>query len=160
MLQYQILFDLSLEQYELNVPIISATQTTRGGYDNSDVGLTDTSESFGLPATADFMVALIATDELKEMNQMMIKQLKNRYSDPDTYKRIIVGVDRRRMRLYDAESSAQDDIIDSGQPVFDKTPSGDYFDTKTGELFDRPPKPKPNFKGLTLYTLVAAIVPY
>lgn len=121
---------------EFNVPIVSATQTTRGGYDNSDVGLTDTSESFGLPATADFMVALIATDEMKALNQIMFKQLKNRYNDPETYKRFVVGVDRPRMKLYDAEQSAQDDIVDDS-PVFDKTPSGDYFDRKTGEVFDK-----------------------
>lgn len=110
---------------EFNVPIISATQTTRSGYDSSDVGLTDTSESFGLPATADFMVALIATDELKALNQIMVKQLKNRYSDPEMYKRFVVGVDRPRMRLYDAEQSAQDDIVDDS-PVYDKTPSGKF----------------------------------
>jgi replicative DNA helicase len=121
---------------EFNVPIVSATQTTRGGYDNSDVGLTDTSESFGLPATADFMVALIATDELKALNQIMFKQLKNRYNDPETYKRFVVGVDRSKMKLYDAEQSAQDDIVDD-TPVYDKTPSGDYFDRKTGEVFDK-----------------------
>ena len=110
---------------EFNVPIISATQTTRGGYDSSDVGLTDTSESFGLPATADFMVALIATDELKALNQMMVKQLKNRYADPEMYKRFVVGVDRSKMRLYDCEQSAQDDIVDDS-PVYDKTPSGKF----------------------------------
>ena len=121
---------------EYNVPIVSATQTTRGGYDNSDVSLTDTSESFGLPATADFMVALIATDELKALNQIMVKQLKNRYADPEMYKRFVVGVDRPRMRLYDTEQSAQDDIIDDS-PVYDKTPSGEYFDRKTGEIFDK-----------------------
>lgn len=110
---------------EFNVPIISATQTTRSGYDSSDVGLTDTSESFGLPATADFMVALIATDELKALNQIMVKQLKNRYSDPEMYKRFVVGVDRPRMRLYDAEQSAQDDIVDDS-PVYDNTPSGKF----------------------------------
>jgi archaellum biogenesis ATPase FlaH len=107
---------------EFNVPIISATQTTRGGYDNSDVGLTDTSESFGLPATADFMVALIATDELKALNQMMVKQLKNRYADPEMYKRFVVGVDRPRMRLYDCENTAQDDIVDD-TPVMDRNTS-------------------------------------
>lgn len=110
---------------EFNVPIISATQTTRSGYDSSDVGLTDTSESFGLPATADFMVALIATDELKALNQIMIKQLKNRYADPEMYKRFVVGVDRRRMRLYDTEESAQADIVDD-TPVYDSTPSGKF----------------------------------
>ena len=112
---------------EFNVPVISATQTTRSGFDSSDVGLTDTSESFGLPATADFMIALIATDELKALNQIMVKQLKNRYSDPEMYKRFVVGVDRPRMRLYDAEQSAQDDIVDDS-PVYDKTPSGKQFD--------------------------------
>ena len=96
---------------EFNVPIVTATQTTRGGYDNSDIGLTDTSESFGLPATADLMIALISTDELKQLNQMMVKQLKNRYADPEMFKRFIIGVDKSRMRLYDAEQSAQDDLV-------------------------------------------------
>lgn len=121
---------------EYNVPIVSATQTTRSGYDSSDVGLTDTSESFGLPATADFMIALIATDELKALNQIMVKQLKNRYADPEMYKRFVIGVDRPRMKLYDTEQSAQDDIVDDS-PVFDKTPSGDIYDRKTGEVFDK-----------------------
>jgi len=100
---------------EHNVPIVSATQTTRSGFSNSDVGLEDTSESFGLPATADFMFALITTEELQQLNQIMVKQLKNRYSDPNDNKRFVVGVDRAKMRLYDAEPSAQADITDSGQ---------------------------------------------
>jgi replicative DNA helicase len=100
---------------EHNVPIVSATQTTRSGFSNSDVGLEDTSESFGLPATADFMFALITTEELQQLNQIMVKQLKNRYSDPNNNKRFVVGVDRAKMRLYDAEDSAQVDIADSGQ---------------------------------------------
>ena len=100
---------------ENNVPIMSATQTTRGGYANSDVGLEDTSESFGLPATADLMFALISTEELESLNQIMVKQLKNRYNDPGTNKRFVVGIDRARMKLYDCEQEAQDDIIDSGQ---------------------------------------------
>ena len=100
---------------EHNVPIVSATQTTRSGFSNSDVGLEDTSESFGLPATADFMFALITTEELQQLNQIMVKQLKNRYSDPNNFKRFVVGVDRAKMRLYDAEDSAQADITDSGQ---------------------------------------------
>ena len=100
---------------EHNVPIVSATQTTRSGFSNSDVGLEDTSESFGLPATADFMFALITTEELQQLNQIMVKQLKNRYSDPNNNKRFVVGVDRSKMRLYDAEDSAQADITDSGQ---------------------------------------------
>ena len=100
---------------EANVPIVSATQTTRSGYGNSDVDLTDTSESFGLPATADLMFALISTEELEGLNQIMVKQLKNRYNDPTMNKRFVVGVDRAKMRLYDCDQSAQDDIVDSGQ---------------------------------------------
>ena len=100
---------------ESNVPIVSATQTTRSGYGSTDVDLTDTSESFGLPATADLMFALISTDELEGMNQIMVKQLKNRYNDPTMNKRFCVGIDRAKMRLYDVEESAQEDIQDSGQ---------------------------------------------
>ena len=100
---------------ETNVPIVSATQTTRSGYGNSDVELTDTSESFGLPATADLMFALIATEELENLGQIMVKQLKNRYNDPTMNKRFIVGIDRAKMRLYDCEQSAQEDILDSGK---------------------------------------------
>ena len=100
---------------EFNVPIVSATQTTRSGYGNSDVELTDTSESFGLPATADLMFALISTEELEGLGQIMVKQLKNRYNDPTIYKRFIIGIDRAKMRLYDCEQTAQKDILDSGQ---------------------------------------------
>ena len=99
---------------EANVPIVSATQTTRSGYGSSDVDLTDTSESFGLPATADLMFALISTDELEELGQIMVKQLKNRYNDLSVNKRFIVGIDRAKMRLYDCEQSAQEDVLDSG----------------------------------------------
>ena len=102
---------------EYDVPLLSATQTTRGGFGNTDVELTDTSESFGLPATADMMFALIATEELENLNQIMVKQLKNRYADPSYYKRFVIGVDRSRMKLYDVEESAQKDISDSGQPA-------------------------------------------
>ena len=102
---------------EANVPIVSATQTTRSGYGSSDVDLTDTSESFGLPATADLMFALISTEELEGMNQIMVKQLKNRYNDPTMNKRFCVGIDRAKMRLYDVEESAQDSLVDSGQEV-------------------------------------------
>jgi len=116
---------------EHKLPIVSATQTTRSGYTNSDVGLEDTSESFGLPATADLMFALISTEELADLNQIMVKQLKNRYSDPTTNKRFVIGVDRAKMKLYDAEESAQTNISDSGQsqveddkPVFDKSGFG------------------------------------
>ena len=100
---------------EFNVPIVSATQTTRSGYGNSDVELTDTSESFGLPATADLMFALISTEELEGLGQILVKQLKNRYNDPTIFKRFVVGIDRAKMRLYDVEQSAQKDIVDSGQ---------------------------------------------
>ena len=100
---------------EANVPIVSATQTTRSGFASSDVDLTDTSESFGLPATADLMFALISTEELEGLNQIMVKQLKNRYNDPTIYKRFVIGIDRAKMRLYDCEQKAQEDIIDNGQ---------------------------------------------
>jgi replicative DNA helicase len=100
---------------EYNLPIMSATQTTRTGFVSTDVGLEDTSESFGLPATADFMFALISSDELNELNQMLVKQLKNRYADPTTNKKFILGVDRAKMKLYDVSQTAQDDLVDTGQ---------------------------------------------
>jgi len=100
---------------ELNVPIVSATQTTRQGFVSTDIGLEDTSESFGLPATADLMFALISTEELEDLNQMLVKQLKNRYNDPTTNKRFIIGVDRAKMRLYDVSQKAQTDLVDTGQ---------------------------------------------
>ena len=105
---------------EFNVPIVSATQTTRSGYGSSDVDLTDTSESFGLPATADLMFALISTEELEEQNQIMVKQLKNRYYDPTLNKRFVVGIDRAKMRLYNVEQEAQNNIMDSGQVVLNQ----------------------------------------
>ena len=100
---------------EANLPIVSATQTTRSGFGSTDVDLTDTSESFGLPATADFMFALISTEELEALNQIMVKQLKNRYNDPTMNKRFVVGIDRSKMKLYNVEDSAQKNIVDSGQ---------------------------------------------
>jgi replicative DNA helicase len=96
---------------EHNVPIVSATQTTRTGYSSTDVDITDTSESFGLPATADFMFALISTEDLEQLNQILVKQLKNRYNDPTSFKRFVIGIDRSRMRLYDVEENAQKDLI-------------------------------------------------
>ena len=108
---------------EFDLPIFSATQTTRSGYSNSDVGLEDTSESFGLPATADLMFALISTEELEKDGQMMVKQLKNRYNDPTQHKRFVIGVDRSKMRLYDVEESQQNLMDDT--PVFDNTTSGE-----------------------------------
>jgi replicative DNA helicase len=116
---------------EANVPIVSATQTTRSGYGSSDVDLTDTSESFGLPATADLMFALISTEELEQLGQIMVKQLKNRYNDLSIYKRFIVGIDRAKMRLYDCEQTAQNDILDSGQE----------------EEYNNEEKPKRSFEG-------------
>ena len=96
---------------ENNLPICSATQTTRSGFTDTDFGLEDTSESFGLPATADFMFALISTEELEELDQILIKQLKNRYSDPGKNKRFVIGIDRAKMKLYDLEESAQSDLV-------------------------------------------------
>ena len=118
---------------ETNLPIVSATQTTRSGYGSSDVDLTDTSESFGLPATADLMFALISTEELEGLNQIMVKQLKNRYNDPTVFKRFVVGIDRAKMRLYDCEQSAQEDIVDSGQDEeynFKEKPKKSFKDFK------------------------------
>ena len=99
---------------EFNVPIFSATQTTRTGYVSTDIGLEDTSESFGLPATADFMFALISNEELEALGQMKVKQLKNRYNDPSINRAFIIGVDRAKMRLYDVQQKAQD-IVDANQ---------------------------------------------
>ena len=117
---------------EFNVPIVSATQTTRSGYGSSDVELTDTSESFGLPATADLMFALISTEELEGLGQILVKQLKNRYNDPTIHKRFVVGIDRAKMRLYDCEQSAQDDILDN---------------RKEEEYDNEEKKPKKSFEG-------------
>ena len=100
-------------EYEL--PVVSATQTTRSGFTNSDPGLEDVSESFGLPATADFMISLVSNEQLEELNQIMVKQQKNRYNDPSYYKKFILGVDRAKMRLYDVEQGGQDDILGAGQ---------------------------------------------
>ena len=110
---------------ETNVPIMSATQTTRSGFVSSDIGLEDTSESFGLPATADLMFALISTEELDDLNQIAVKQLKNRYNDPTVNKRFVLGIDRAKMRLYDVTSQ---ELSDDGQPVFDKTSFGEKND--------------------------------
>ena len=128
---------------EFQVPIFTATQTNRTGFTSSDVGLEDTSESFGLPATADLMFALISSEELESMNQIMVKQLKNRYNDPARYRRFVIGVDKSRMKLYDVDESAQDDLIDD-RPIMDKTDFGskdlersgkDKFDLKKFEGF-------------------------
>lgn len=117
---------------EYDVPIVSATQTTRSGYGNSDIELTDTSESFGLPATADFMFALITSDELEELDQLVVKQLKNRYNDPTVFKRFVIGIDRSRMKLYDCEQEAQEELYDSTDdtPIFDKGNHAKYSDFK------------------------------
>ena len=115
---------------ELDVPIFSATQTTRGGYNSSDVELTDTSESFGLPATADLMFAIISTEELEQMGQLMIKQLKNRYADPTRNRRFMIGVDRAKMRLYDLDETAQTALNNEqiDVPVFDRGKQGNDYD--------------------------------
>ena len=112
---------------ELNVPIVSATQTTRQGFTSTDIGLEDTSESFGLPATADLMFALISTEELEGLNQMLVKQLKNRYNDPTLNKRFVIGVDRGKMKLYDVAQKAQRDLVDSGQVEVEATALEDRF---------------------------------
>ena len=117
---------------EHDIPVFSATQTTRGGFVSSDIGLEDTSESFGLPATADFMFALISSEELEEKNQIMVKQLKNRYNDPTINRKFIIGVDRSKMRLYDVEQKAQEDLVESGQ---DDTITS-KFTKKLGEYSD------------------------
>ena len=118
---------------EYNIPVFSATQTTRGGFVSSDIGLEDTSESFGLPATADFMFALISSEELEAKNQIMVKQLKNRYNDPTINRKFIIGVDRSKMRLYDVEQNAQTDLVDSGQG---DTSITSKFTKKLGEFSD------------------------
>jgi len=112
---------------ELNVPFVSATQTTRQGFTSTDIGLEDTSESFGLPATADLMFALISTEELEGLNQMLVKQLKNRYNDPTVNKRFIIGIDRAKMKLYDVSQSAQKDLVDTGQEDTDMAEVEDRF---------------------------------
>jgi replicative DNA helicase len=112
---------------ELNVPFVSATQTTRQGFTSTDIGLEDTSESFGLPATADLMFALISTEELEGLNQMLVKQLKNRYNDPTVNKRFIIGIDRAKMKLYDVSQSAQEDLVDTGQEDTDMAEVEDRF---------------------------------
>jgi len=117
---------------EYDVPLVSATQTTRSGYGSTDIGLEDTSESFGLPATADLMFALITSDELEELDQLVVKQLKNRYNDPTIFKRFVIGIDRSRMKLYDCEQEAQEELFDSDDydddtPVFDRNRGAEKF---------------------------------
>jgi replicative DNA helicase len=119
---------------EFNLPIVSATQTTRSGYGSTDVDLTDTSESFGLPATADLMFALISTEELEQVNQLLVKQLKNRYNDHNMNKRFIIGIDRAKMRLYDVDQSQQTNLVDSGQDL-DKEPE-DLFKGRANKSFN------------------------
>ena len=127
---------------EFNLPIVSATQTTRSGYSNTDVELTDTSESFGLPATADFMFALISTEELEQLNQLMVKQLKNRYNDPTLHKRFMIGIDRTKMRLYDLEPVAQKGLVDTGFPEDKDEPENFGFSKHF--------KPKKDFSAIKL----------
>jgi len=133
---------------EFNVPIMSATQTTRSGFGNSDVGLEDTSESFGLPATADFMFALISSEELEQLGQIMVKQLKNRWGPIDQYKRFMVGIDRSKMKLYDAEISAQEGMVDD-RSVMDNTNFGKRQEEDDNVSLFRPRGKKPNFEGFS-----------
>ena len=121
------------------IPILSATQTTRSGFTNTDIGLEDTSESFGLPATADFMFAIISTEQMEELNQIMIKQLKNRYSDPTSNRKFVIGIDRSKMKLYDVEQFAQNELVDTGQdnePAFDKATAGGKYKNLKFEGFE------------------------
>jgi len=127
---------------ETAVPIVSATQLNRTGFQSSDVGLEDTAESFGLPATADFMCALISTEELEEMNQIMVKQLKNRLASKQTNKRFVIGVDRQKMRFYDVEDQAQEDLIDG--PIMDR---GKFMEEDTERNKPKPKFDKMRFKG-------------
>lgn len=133
---------------EFNVPIMSATQTTRSGFGNSDVGLEDTSESFGLPATADFMFALISSEELDQLGQILVKQLKNRWGPIDQYKRFMVGIDRSKMKLYDAEISAQEGMVDD-RSVMDNTNFGKRQEEDDNVSLFRPRGKKPNFEGFS-----------
>ena len=140
---------------EFNVPVVSATQTTRSGFGNSDMDLTDTSESFGLPATADFMFGLISTEELEQLGQIMVKQLKNRWGDINAYKRFVVGIDRSKMRLYNVEENAQKGLMNDqkqaeDKPVMDLQKYDDVhaINPETGELFSLKKK-KPSFGGFT-----------
>jgi hypothetical protein len=126
---------------EFDVPIVTATQTTRSGYSNTDVGLEDTSESFGLPATSDLMFALISNEELENLGQIMVKQLKNRYNDPSSNKRFIIGVDRSRMKLYDVEESAQSLIQQPTNNIASSNKVESSFQSKSGGL---------NFNGITV----------
>jgi len=139
---------------EFNVPIVSATQTNRTGYTSSDVGLEDTSESFGLPATADFMFAMISTEELEELGQVMVKQLKNRWGDISNPKRFVVGIDRSKMRLFDAEDSAQEGLMKDGNtsPKQAKSDSvmdnSDFGERLEDEIRGAHRRKKPKFEGL------------
>ena len=131
---------------EFNVPIMSATQTTRSGFGNSDVGLEDTSESFGLPATADFMFALISSEELDQLGQILVKQLKNRWGPIDQHKRFMIGIDRSKMKLYDAEISAQDGVVDD-RPVMSNTSFGRRQEEDDNVSLFKPRDKKPNYEG-------------
>jgi replicative DNA helicase len=130
---------------ERNLPIVSATQTTRSGYSNSDPGLEDTSESFGLPATADFMIALIRSEDMDDRGQLMVKQLKNRYSDPADLRKFVVGIDRIKMRLFDVEDTAQDDLIDDSRGGKTKRSDAVMDNTKFGMEDRERSKPKDKF---------------
>jgi len=133
---------------EFNVPIMSATQTNRTGFSSSDLNLEDTSESFGLPATADFMFGLISTEELESLGQLMIKQLKNRWGDTNAHKRFVVGIDRSKMRLFDAEESAQQGLMNDS-PVMNNTSVGQRMSSENDgdTVLSFKGKSKPKFEG-------------
>ena len=136
---------------EFDVPIVSATQSNRDAYNSSDIGLDNTSESFALPATADFMFALISTEELQDLNQILVKQLKNRYDDPAINRKFVIGVNRAKMRFYDVEQSAQDDIIDGpNKPVMDNSSFGERADEEDKMRFMTRKAGKKDFSGLKL----------
>jgi hypothetical protein len=138
---------------EFAVPIFTATQSTRSGYSSSDVGLDDTSESWGLPQTVDFMIALISTEELESLGQMMVKQLKNRYADPNFNKRFIIGVNKSKMKFYDAEESAQDNLLEgpkANKPVMDNSDFGERDAEDIGMRFKTKKAGRKDFSKLSL----------
>ena len=139
---------------EFDVPIISATQSNRDAYNSSDVGLDNTSESFALPATADFMFALISTEDLEGLNQILVKQLKNRYDDPSSNRKFVIGVNKAKMKFYDVEQSAQKDIIDgpktkhSDKPVMDNSSFGERYDEEQKMRFVTKKVGRKDFSGV------------
>ena len=135
---------------EFNVPLVSATQTTRSGFSNSDVGMEDVSESFGLPATADFLIALVSSEELEDLGQILVKQLKNRYGSPSDFKRFVIGIDRAKMRLFDCEQTAQEDVGYDDKPIFDQSTFGKRANEDDAMQWTTRKAGRKNFSGLKL----------